>query len=458
MIALPFANGKTYGVCGLGKSGKATVAALLQSGAKVVAWDDNAQANAAAQKEFAALQIMPIAQWDVKAFAAVVMSPGIPLEHPTLHPAVAAARKVKVEVIGDIELLFRAQPAATYVCVTGTNGKSTTTALIGHILEACGKAPQVGGNLGIAALSLNPSSLYVLELSSYQLELVNTTKFQIAVWLNLTPDHLDHHGTMENYIAAKHHIFDRQNKKDVAILGVDDAVCDGIAKALLAARRQSVIPISAKRRLGSGVFVQNAVLQNSFALVDQKGDLAAIKSLQGEHNWQNAAAAYAACFAAGCTHDAIMRAMASFKGLPHRMQWLGEVNGIQFVNDSKATNADAAEKALRTYDYIYWIVGGLPKEGGIESLAPYFARIRHAYLIGEAAANFAKTLEGKVAYTISNTLSNAFGAAANAAQADRVKGAAVLLSPACASFDQFPNFEVRGEAFIALFEQWKQTL
>ncbi len=459
MIPLAFAKGKTYGVCGLGKSGRSTVVALLKSGAKVVAWDDNPQANAAAQKEFAAMQLKPIAEWPWKQLAALIMSPGIPLTHPTLHPAVAAARKAAIPVLGDIELLFRAQPDATTIGITGTNGKSTTTSLIGHILKACGKTVEVGGNLGIAALSLKPlgaGEYYVLELSSYQLELLETARMNISVLLNISPDHLDHHGSMENYIAAKKHIFDRQKKQDVAVVAVDDAISDGICRDLLIGKQQSVIPVSARKRLGSGICVEGGILNNRFALTEFVRDIRGIKSLQGEHNWQNAAAAYAACFACGCAHADIMAHMETFPGLPHRMQWLGEVRGMQFVNDSKATNADAAEKALRTYDYIYWIAGGRAKEGGIESLARYFPKIRHAYLIGEAASDFAKTLEGKVTYSVSGTLDKAFAQAVVDGCADHVKDEAILLSPACASFDQFPNFEARGEAFVALFEAWKK--
>jgi UDP-N-acetylmuramoylalanine--D-glutamate ligase len=451
MIQLPFANGKNYAVLGLGKSGKAAVASLLASGAKVMAWDDKDSTRAAMQKEFPTLVMKPVAEWDVGGLASLVMSPGILLT----HPAVIAARKVDVEVIADIELLFRAQPQATYVAITGTNGKSTTTTLIAHILEQCGKTMQVGGNLGTPALALQPlaeGEIYVLELSSYQLDLLNTFRADVAVWLNISPDHLDHHGSMEAYVDAKRSIFARQTKRDVAVVAVDDATSGEQCKALQMARQQSVIPVSAKQPLAGGIFVQQGKLFNRFGLVEAHGDIAGIKSLQGEHNWQNAAAAYAACYALGCTHDAIIAAMQNYPGLAHRMEWLGEINGVQFVNDSKATNADAAEKALRTYDNMHWIIGGVAKEGGIESLAEYFPKITHAYLIGEAADDFAKTLKGKVPFTACGTLEKAFHAAVNAA----AKNSVVLLSPACASFDQYANFEVRGQAFVALVNAWKK--
>ena len=452
MIQLPFANGKNYGVVGLGKSGKAAVASLLASGAHVIAWDDKSQTREAVQKEFPALLIKPVAEWDVAGLASLVMSPGIFLT----HPSVIAARQANVEVIADIELLFRAQPQATYVAITGTNGKSTTTTLIAHLLQACGKVVEVGGNLGTPALALKPlyaDEIYVLELSSYQLDLLNTFAANVAVWLNISPDHLDHHGSMEAYVEAKRSIFARQGKRDVAVVAVDDATSSAQCKMLQMARQQSVIPVSANQPLAGGIFVQHGKLFNRFGLVEAHGDISRITSLQGEHNWQNAAAAYAACYALQCPHDVLIAAMQTYPGLAHRMEWLGEINGVQFVNDSKATNADAAEKALRTYDHIHWIIGGVAKEGGIEPLAAYFPKITHAYLMGEATDDFARTLEGKVPFTRCGTLENAFHAAAHAA----AKNSIILLSPACASFDQFPNFEVRGQAFVALFEALKKT-
>lgn len=451
MILIPNTQGKTFGVVGLGKSGRATVASLLSSGAKVVAWDDGEAGRIAAQKEFPEISISPVEGWDVASLQSLVMSPGIFLT----HPAVIAAQKQGVEVIGDIELLYRAQPKARYVCITGTNGKSTTTTLIAHVLSACGKRVEVGGNLGTPALALAPleaDGIYVLELSSYQLDLVRSTRFQTALLLNISPDHLDHHGSMENYIAAKKHIFDRMEKADVAIIGVDDGISESIAREVVASKRQCVIPISGQQTVRNGVFVAHGVLNNHFGLREMAGDIRSQKSLRGAHNGQNAAAAYAACLVNGCAHEDIMQAMQTYAGLAHRMQWLGEISGVQYVNDSKATNADAAEKALLTYDNIHWIIGGVAKEGGIEPLAKYFPKIRHAYLIGEAADDFAKTLAGHVPFTHCGTLEKAFAAASTDAMRDGIKGAVVLLSPACASFDQFANFEVRGAAFVAMFE------
>lgn len=456
MILLPFASGKIYGVVGLGKSGRATVASLLASGANVFAWDDGEKSREAAAKEFPGISIAPVEEWNFASLASLIMSPGIFLT----HPAVIAANKTGVEVIGDIELLYRAQAHARYVCITGTNGKSTTTTLIAHVLKACGKRVEVGGNLGTPALALEAlgaEGIYVLELSSYQLDLVRTTHFNTAVLLNISADHLDHHGSMENYIAAKMHIFDRMQEEDVAIIGVDDATSEAICRTMLQETELLVLPIAAGCMVTHGVYWANGELYNTMGDSDNSliGDIAHVKSLQGEHNGQNAAAAYAACLVNGCAHLDIIHAMQSYPGLAHRMQWLGEIAGVQYVNDSKATNADAAEKALKTYDNIYWILGGVAKEGGIAPLEKYFPKIRHAYLIGEAADDFAKTLEGYVTYTQCGTLENAFAAASADAQKSGMKGAAVLLSPACASFDQYPNFEVRGQAFVRLYEALK---
>lgn len=444
-MKLGFAAGKHYAVVGMGKTGRATAEALRESGAHVVTWDDK---NAGPNET-------PYEQWEWDALDAIVMSPGIAWYYPTMHPIAVLAKQHEVPFIGDIELLYQAQPNAKYIAITGTNGKSTTTTLIAHVLKENGIVSAVGGNLGTPVLELpelGAEGTYVLELSSYQLDLVYSTRFQVAVLLNLSPDHIDHHGSMERYIAAKKHIFDRQTKRDVAVIGVDDVLSDSLAKEMRALKRQCVIPVGTTGKLASGVHVTGGILTNSFALKEEGGDLRSIKALQGQHNWQNAAAAYAACFAHGLSHADIIGAMQSYPGLKHRMQWLGEIAGVQFVNDSKATNADAAEKALKTYDKIHWIAGGVAKEGGIAPLKPYFPKIRHAYLIGEAAAQFKETLHGTPT-SLSGTLEQAFAAAMHAAK----KGEAVVLAPACASFDQYPNFEARGDAFIALFEKAKAS-
>lgn len=448
-MKLDFAAGKTYGMFGLGKTGNATARAILGSGGSVYAWDDKQENAAAMQAEIAAAHVAPPEAWPWEMIEALVLSPGVPLTHPVPHLVVELAEQHRKPVIGDIELLYRAQPDAGYIAITGTNGKSTTTSLVGHILTSAGKSVDVGGNLGRAVLNFEPSEQYVLELSSYQLDLLASTRFPIAVLLNFSPDHLDRHGDMHGYIEAKRHIFDRQVATDVAIIGVDEPYSEAMCREMIAAAKQRVVPISATQLLERGVFVQGAVLHNRLGAEEMTADISAIKSLQGEHNWQNAAAAYAACFVQGLDHEQIMQGMASYPGLAHRMQWLGEIGGVQYVNDSKATNADAAEKALKTYDRIHWIIGGVPKEGGIESLQPYFHKIVHAYLIGEAAEAFAKTLGEAVPHTMCTTLENAFAQASMQAQ----QGEAVVLSPACASFDQFRSFEHRGDVFMQLVER-----
>lgn len=448
-MKLDFAAGKTYGLFGLGKTGDATMRAILASGGTVYVWDDKDENIAMLSQEIAAVHIAPPEAWPWNKLEALVLSPGIPLTHPVPHLVVELAEQHQCSIIGDIELLYRAQTDAHYIAITGTNGKSTTTSLVGHIMKLQEKSVEVGGNLGRAVLNFEPSENYVLELSSYQLDLLETTRFNIAVLLNFSPDHLDRHGDMAGYIEAKCHIFDRQQPTDIAIIGVDEPYSEALSRKLLSAQQQRVIPISTTQILNEGVFVRDGVLHNRIADTEITADIRSIKSLQGEHNWQNAAAAYAACFMHGLSHEQIVNAMQHFPGLAHRMQWLGEVNVVQYVNDSKATNADATEKALKTYDHIHWIVGGVAKEGGIESLQHYFHKIKHAYLIGAAAEAFAATLGEAVPHTHCITLERAFAAARVNAQ----KGESVVLSPACASFDQFKNFEHRGEMFMKLFEE-----
>jgi len=450
MIPLPFLKDKTIAVLGLGKTGEATVDALLGSGARVVVWDDNMATRAA----FSAahpdhIVVEPPAQWLWDSIDLVVASPGLPYTHPAPHEGIRLAQEHGVEIVGDIELLYRSCPDATYIAITGTNGKSTTTSLIAHILESAGKTVQVGGNLGTPALSftaLEADGVYVLELSSYQLDLVRTTHFDVSVLLNFSPDHLDRHGDMAGYIAAKCHIFDRQERNDVAIIGIDDAASESLCRELIAAGQQRVMPIMTTQTSSKGIWVKDATLHNPFASPEVTYDLTPIVSLQGEHNHQNAAAAYAACWSVGLPHEAITQGLSTFPGLDHRMQFIAEYQGVRYINDSKATNADAAEKSLKTFDRIHWIIGGVAKSGGIEPLAKYFPKIVHAYLIGDAQEAFANTLEGHVSYSRCHTLENAFGQAA----ANAKEGEVVLLAPACASFDQFKSFEFRGRAFADL--------
>ena len=448
---------RTVALFGLGKSGLSTVRALEAGGARVVAWDDSGARRAEAAEAGVAIEDLTKRGWnDIAAF---VLSPGVPLTHPVPHPTVKLAQAAGVEIIGDVELFFRAVKAsgtgARIVAITGTNGKSTTTALIGHMIRRCGVDAQVGGNIGTPVLELDPprpATVYVVEVSSYQIDLAPSLAPDVAVLLNITPDHIDRHGTVENYAAVKARLFAHQSSDDTAVIGVDDAWSTDICTAVSAARRQKVVPVSIGKTVGHGVYVLDGVLYDSTGTQTQKaGDFRPLRTLAGAHNWQNAAVAYAAGSALGLPRDRILAAFESFPGLAHRMEIVAEQDGVRYVNDSKATNADAASKALGTYDNIYWIAGGKPKEGGIETLGDYFPRIRRAYLIGAATEEFARTLEGKVDYVRSQTLDRAVETAADdAAGKDGGALRVVMLSPACASFDQFANFEERGEAFRSL--------
>jgi UDP-N-acetylmuramoylalanine--D-glutamate ligase len=440
-------------VLGLARSGRAGVRSLAAGGAEVLAWDDSPAARDAIGAEFPLCDLSGI---DWRGVAALVLSPGIPHSFPEPHPAVAQARDAGIEIIGDIELLGRAQPDAVYIGITGTNGKSTTTALIGHILAAAGRRVQVGGNLGTAALSLAPlgaDGAYVLEASSFQLELIASLAFRVAVLLNITPDHLDRHGDMDGYIAAKRRIFAGQGAGGTAVIGIDDPICRGIADELRAGPAR-VVPISVAEPTPGGVYADDGWLIDATARQPVRVlKLAEAERLPGSHNWQNAAAAYAAARAAGIAGEVATAAIRSFPGLAHRQELVAKIDGVRYINDSKATNADATEKALACYEAVYWIAGGLPKAGGIASLSGYFGRVRHTYLIGAATEEFAATLGDSVPYTRSGDLATALAAASEAARRDGVPGAVVLLSPACASYDQFPNFEVRGDTFRDMVHQ-----
>lgn len=450
-------SGKRVAVFGLARTGISAARSLRQGGAEVLAWDDDAARRAeAGVMAGGGIRLADPAVMEWTGIAALVLSPGVPLHYPQPHAAVQAARAAGCEIIGDIELFLRARrnafPATRLVMVTGTNGKSTTTALIGHLLREAGRQVQVGGNIGTAVLDLDvlpDGGVYVLEMSSYQLDLVGAPAADVAVWLNITPDHIERHGSLTGYVAAKKRIFEGISANNAAVIGVDDThgaeVCDALRKKGI-----QVCPVAVTQdQRAAGVFVQDGVLYDA-----QDGaprlvaDLRQFTRLPGAHNWQNAAAAYAACKALGVSQTEIAQGLASFAGLAHRMEDVGRIEGVRFINDSKATNADATARALACYDDVYVILGGVPKEGGIDSLAPLFARIRKAYLIGNAEQAFAATLQGRVAYRQCGDLAHAV--AASFADASKDREAVVLLSPACASFDQFANFEARGETFRQL--------
>jgi UDP-N-acetylmuramoylalanine--D-glutamate ligase len=457
MIPITEFSGREVAVFGLARSGLTAAKALAAGGAVVHAWDDNEAARAAALAEGVTPSDINARDW--RKFAALVLSPGVPLTHPRPHRVVELARAVGVPVIGDIELFARAVNALPaharpkVVGVTGTNGKSTTTALIGHILKRAGRDVRIGGNIGAGVLGLEPlhaGAVYVLELSSYQLDLVESLRCTVAVFLNLTPDHLDRHGDMNGYLTAKKRIFRNQGAGDVAVVGVDDAYGAKICTELTALRR-SIAPVSVGQSLSRGVSTLGGKLYDATGgRAEAVMDLAEALTLPGRHNAQNIAAAYAATRALGVPVREIVAGIASFPGLEHRLELVGEIEGVRFINDSKATNADATAQALAVYPRVYWIAGGKAKDGGIEQLADFFPRIAKAYLIGESAPLFAIALNGQAPSVQCGTMDKAVAQAFRDARAAREGEAVVLLSPACASFDQYKDFEERGRHFKTL--------
>ncbi len=489
MIRASTFKGKTVAVFGLGGSGTVAVHALLAGGATVAAWDDSEAGRAAAAK--AGVPLVDLAKADWSQFSTLVLAPGVPLTHPQPHWVVLKARNARVEIIGDVEIFARERaahcPDAPFIAITGTNGKSTTTALIAHILRTSGRDVQMGGNIGTAILSLEPPALsrfHVIEMSSFQIDLTPTLNPTVGVLLNITPDHLDRHGTIQHYAAVKERLV---SGAAIASIGVDDEYCIGVLKRRL--EHGPAVAFSAKHSLAPGYSVLDGeiICSNREGLATKLGSLRGIPTLRGAHNAQNALAAVSAVreglTALGMPSDLDWQgALETFGGLAHRMEEIGHFGKVLFINDSKATNADSTEKALLSFPSdVFWILGGKPKDGGIESLRPYFEGIVRAYLIGEASAEFSNTLDGDVAIIPCGTLDVAVArAAADAAayargeamllynvqgtmgvgtrvpgncphpSASKTANPVVLLSPACASYDQYKNFEIRGEAFRTL--------
>lgn len=440
-------SGRTVALFGLGGSGLVTALALKEGGAHVVACDDNPVKMQEAASQ--GIETGDLRALDWSKVAALILSPGVPLTHPEPHWSAKLAKEAGVEIIGDIELFCRERakiaPNAWFIAITGTNGKSTTTALIAHILRETGCDVQMGGNIGTAILSLEPPSedrIHVVECSSFQIDLAPSLNPSIGVLLNISPDHIDRHGTMENYAAIKERLIAQAQWK---IVGIDDPYSRSIAER----HNHLLDEVSTKQTLAVGFHGQGTKLY--FHPADDDGEIAdidGIASLRGEHNLQNALAAFATVAQTNFNVEwaDFAKALHTFPGLPHRMEEVGRRGEALFINDSKATNADSTEKALKSFDNIFWILGGKAKEGGIEPLREYFPKIRKAYLIGAAADDFAETLGSDVPYVRSGTLDKAVEQAA--ADATAMEGpAVVLLSPACASYDQFPNYEVRGNHF-----------
>lgn len=455
----PALKDKPVLIVGLGKSGLPVFEACRAAGIATILWDDNEAGRKAANDKGA--RVEDPATLDFATLSLLCLSPGIPLTHPKPHPAVVKAQAAGLEVLGDIELFHRAKPKARTIGITGTNGKSTTTALIGHILKEAKIPSAVGGNIGEAVLTLpdlGDDGIYVIEMSSYQTDLSTTFAPQISLLVNLSPDHLDRHGSMEGYIAAKERMF---RGPGTAIISLDDEGSAGVYERLKKQAKRKLVGISCERPLMHGVFVsEEGVLFDGKTKIM---NLHTCKSLKGKHNWQNAAMAYTACREAGLEAEAMTKGLQSFPGLIHRQNFVAAINGVAYINDSKATNDQAAAMALRTFSPIYWIAGGKPKDGGYADCEKYLHHVRHAFLIGQAEEEMANWLtEKEKPFTRCGTLDKAVEAAHEMAQADIIQKSAakkddetrenpvVLLAPACASLDQFKSFEQRGDVFVEL--------
>lgn len=454
MIPVPGFSGKRVAVFGLGRSGLTAARALKAGGAEPVLWDDGISSRMQAEAEGFAVEDLTAANWS--GFAALVLAPGVPLTHPKPHWTVDKAKAAGVEIVGDVELFARALAALpegarpAVIAVTGTNGKSTTTALVGWVLKESGCKVAVGGNIGIGVLALpapDQVDFYVVEVSSYQLDLTVSFAPTAAILTNVSPDHLDRHGGMKGYLAAKRRIF--QSPETAPYLGIDEPETEAIWQEMREARR-AVDPVSVVRPMADdlGMYLMDGWLTyNANGMPAKIVDLSKATALAGRHNAQNAALAFLALTDLGIPEEMVVPALLSFPGLAHRMEPVGRLGKVRFVNDSKATNADAARQALASYEQSFWIAGGRAKAGGIDDLEDLFPRVQEAFLIGEAAGPFAAAL-GDTPHRISGDMATAVGQAYHAAAATG-REEVVLLSPAAASFDQFPDFEARGEAFRA---------
>lgn len=446
MVAIDELRGGRVGILGFARSGEALARALGKIGADVLVFDDGEAARARARAAGFAVGGVE----DVPSLDLLVPSPGVPLRFPKPHPLVAAARSAGVPVTGDIQLFADSRRDLRLVGVTGSNGKSTTAALLHHLLLGCGVPALLGGNIGtpVFALEAPEGATVVLELSSFQLDLCDSLRTAVGVWLNLSPDHLDRHGSLEGYIAAKRRLFDQQPADAAQVVAVDDAISRAVADGLEAAGRRPV-RVSGAVAEGVDVGIAEGVLVDRLDGTPRRFALEGRLRLRGAHNLQNVAAAFAAARLLGCGGDALLGALAGFAGLPHRMEEVARVEGVLFVNDSKATNPDAAARSLASFEAIHWIAGGRPKPGGFASLLDATRAVRAGYFIGEAEEDLARTFAGRFPVHRCGTLAAAVDRAFAAARGDG-PGAVVLLAPACASFDQFRDFEDRGDRFREL--------
>lgn len=457
MIAAKSYLGKKVAVMGLARSGQSAAEALKAGGAEVIAWDDDVKK--CRESALLGINISDLTKEDFTNIDALILSPGIPHSYPKPHVVAKKARKANTPIIGDIEIFVKNFVEPRIIGITGTNGKSTTTALVGHILRCAGLPVEIGGNIGLPVLGFEntlDAGYQVLELSSYQLELTPSLCCEIAVILNISPDHLDRHGGMDGYKAAKLKIMESLPEKAIAIIGVDDPESIGIAKWLTENEYKNlcVTPISGLVVPENGVGVLNG---NIISNINRENEVVISLHdktiLPGAHNWQNVAAGTAVALTLGISNNIIKNAISSFPGLPHRQELVGTFNRLTFINDSKATNADATARALSCYESIYWILGGQSKEGGIGLLSKFFPKIRHAFLIGECSEEFADVLKGVVKFTNCGTIQNAIETIKNDIPSIYNDKVVILLSPAAASFDQFESYEARGDAFRVLIEE-----
>ena len=458
MITLKKFRNKKILIIGLARSGIAAIKSLHAAGSRILIWDDNEKIRDDIALQFnrdgIELQIAEIDEEVIKSLDIIMMSPGIPLYYPKVSNTYSLAIQHNIPLYCDIEFLYQQQSKASFIGVTGTNGKSTTTALINHILKSSKIVSDIGGNIGIPALELKAfdkkDQFYVLELSSYQLDLIDKAHFDIAVCLSITPDHIDRHGSLERYIEAKEKIFSRQKKGDISIISLDNSIGDILINQIKK-QESTIIPISTEQKVENGISVINGILYDN--LKSHKSyDVKDIPSLLGEHNGENIAAAFATATCCGIVPEDIISYIKTYKALPHRMDFFHQSGDLKFINDSKATNSDSSYWAIKSLDEIYWIVGGICKDIGIQVISPFFDKIEHAYLIGESADRFAQTLDKYgSSFTIAGSLENAI----SLIKSHNPKKGIVLLSPACSSFDQWKNFEERGDAFIRLVkENW----
>ncbi|MDF3047511.1 MAG: murD [Candidatus Midichloriaceae bacterium] len=445
MIKSSYFAGKAVLIFGVSRTGISAIKSMIASGANLVVSDDDTVKLEKIKEQLPNVTVASLKEVDWSDIKFLLLSPGVPLYAPITHPVVELAKKHNVEFISDFDVLYMACPTANFIGVTGTNGKSTTTALIGHVLSACGEKVQVGGNIGISPLELIPQDdgYYVLELSSYQLDLIESMHLDTALFINITPDHIDRHGTFQRYLEAKAKIFKMLSTKGIGVASVDYKEAKNIADSA-----PIKITFSTQNK-DADVYIKDRILVDNIKGLEF--NFQTYKDLPGAHNEENIAAAYAICVAQGLKPEEVVIAIKSFTGLKHRIEKIFESPRYTFINDSKATNADAAEKALHCYEQIYWIAGGIAKDGGIDSLLPLIKeRVRLTLLIGHAQEQFAEVLTNlQLPFIKCGTLENALNFLYEQANASGI----VLLSPACASMDQFKDYEHRGDEFIRMVNE-----